>query len=112
MTTRPPYFGLHLPCTFDAVLGDDTIRVVTRDGRIWTVTLIGVSCFDHFSDGKKLSAKFIEETLKEAEGEVSVLIRCDKIPIGICNYVSGCIYVGSEDYLADMIVHAKHGAYT
>ncbi len=111
MTTRPPFFGLHLPCTFDGVLGDDTIKVVTRDGRIWIVTLIGVSCFDHFSGDKKLSAEFIKETLKEAEGEVSLLVCCDEISAGFSHYVSGHIFIGSDSCLADMIVHAGHGMY-
>ena len=115
MTTRPGFFGLHLPCKYVRARDGDTIEVQILSGLTWAIRLIGVNCFERYTGEGKAATKFVKDVLEEAD-DLSVWLPAPKHAENLLknltfDRVPGHVFVG-ESNLADMIVHAGHGAYT
>jgi endonuclease YncB( thermonuclease family) len=111
----PPH-GLCLPCRFRRCRDGDTVEVsLPGSERIWAIRVMNVDTPERGHAGFIEAKAFAEEVLNNGDGNLSVWIPMPRL--GSFNLLGqlvtfdrlvGDIFIGSEDRLSEMLVHAGH----
>jgi len=110
--TLPPY-GLCLPCKYRRCRDGDTVEIsVLGADRIWAIRLIDCWAPDRNEPGFKEAKAFAEEVLQDAD-HLSVYVPAPRDTRNLLanltfDRVPGWLFVGTEDTLNAMMVHAGH----